>query len=248
MAGWGSVKALPLFLLALTGFGIFWGVREELYADLGFQVQQIVVVPPGALSDTARQRLDQRYLRQNLFKISPQRVRQFVQEDPLIHGVQVTRDFPRTLRIEINERKPFAEVELQSQGTYVRVSEDGTVLHQGPERDKNLLWVKAPEARHVKVKAGTGLPLPGLKEGLALARSFWNHPFGRSEKIEWLRIDHLGNVALSLREGPEIRFGSQPLKKFHRLETLGPLLERPERDQIVYIELQYQDLIVKKES
>jgi len=81
---------------------------------------------------------------------------------------------------------------------------------------------------------------------VALTRNFRSHFLARSETIEKIRLDPLGNVSLFLAGGPELRFGRDPSKKLYALDSLTPLLKGPERNQIIYIELQYQDLVVKK--
>lgn len=242
----GILKALPLALLTSVGFAIFWGIREDLYADPGFLVQKLEIVPLEALSPARHEELEKLYLNENLFKISLKKVQEKVKEGPLIREARVSRHFPKTLRIEVVERRPFLQIQLQSKGPYYWVSDDGVLVDEAPARDKNLLFVEAPEARWVQAEIGSELSLPGLKEGIHLVRAFWNHPLTRSERIERLRIDHLGNVALVLNQGPELRFGPQPMKKFYRLDSVMSLLKGPDRTRIIYMDLQYQDLIVKK--
>lgn len=242
----GLVKSLPVFFFAAIGFGVFWGIRENLYADSGFLLQHLNIAPQNALSPEKVRELEKVYLNQNLFKISPRQVARRVEQDPAIREAWVVREFPNTLRIEIRDRNPFTQIEFSSKGPYYSVDEDGVVLGQAPGRNKNLLLIEVFEDGISKPEQGAGLSIPGFEQAVALVRAFPKQRLSHSETIDRVRLDHLGNVALVLTKGPELRFGREPLKKLRMLNSLVPLLKGPERDRIIYIELQYQDLIVKK--
>lgn len=242
----GILKASPLLLLGLVGWAIFWGIREDLYADPGFLIQNVEVTPGGVLAPAKIQELEQQYLGRNLFKISLPSAAAAIEQDPRIREARVIREFPKTLRIEIAPRRPAIQIQLTPSGPYYGAGEDGVILDTALARDENRLLVEVFEAERTRLEIGKPSSLPGFREGWRLARAFWAHPLGKTETIERIRLDHLGNVSLVLTKGPELRFGRQPMKKLYTLETVRPLLKGPERDRIIYIELQYQDLIVRK--
>lgn len=242
----GILKVSPLLFLGAVGFGIFWGIREDLYADSSFLVQTLEVRPVKALSEEKLQELEKLFLNRNLFQVSLREVARILEQDPQIGEARVTREFPKTLRIEIKKRTPSAQIQLLPTGAYWVAAEDGVVLAKASVRDPSLLLVEAFEAQAYQPERGELLPLAGSREALALTKAFRAHPLARSETIERIRLDHLGNVTLVLANGPELRFGREPMKKFYLVEALPPLLQGPERNRIIYIELQYQDLIVRK--
>lgn len=244
----GIIKASPLLFLVLAGAGIFWGIREDLYADPGFSIQKIEIVPEGALAPEQRSELERLYLSKNLFRVTLGDVKRTVEKDPKIKKARVVREFPKTLRIEIGERKAFAQVQINSQNLFYWVAEDGIVLNRETKRNKELIYIDASEIETTEAQVAKELRLRGLKEAMGLTKMFWSHTLARSEKIEHIRLDHLGNVSIALVNGPELRFGSQPSRKFQRVENIIPLIQGEERKQIVYIDLQYQDLIVKKKT
>ena len=244
----GLIKSFPLLVFGAIGFGIFWGIREELYADSGFRVQSIRIMPENVLSQEKLQELQRLYVHRNLFKISPRKVAAVVKQDPKIREARVVRDFPNILRIEVRDRIPFAQVQLSPKGEYYLLSEDGVVLGRETTRNKNLLLIEVFESASVKPDWGSKLAVPGFEQAAELVKEFPKHRISHAETIDWVRLDHLGNVALVLTQGPELRFGREPMKKLRTLDSLGPLLRSPERDRIIYVELQYQDLIVKKKE
>lgn len=241
----GIVKASPLLLMGAMGFGIFWGIRQNLYADPGFLVQSVKVSPEGSLSSKDLESLEKRFLNQNLFKVPIRKVAREIEQNPRIRQARVLREFPSTVRIEISERTPFVQIRFEPKGLYDVASEDGTVLERSTARNGNLLLVEAYETDR-RPEVGKQANLPGLQEGIRLARAFWQHPLNETEKIRQIQLDHLGNVSLSLEDGPELRFGRSPLQKFGALDSVIPLLKGPERTHLIYVDLQYHDLVVRK--
>lgn len=242
----GIFKASPLLLFGLAGFAVYWGIRANLYADPGFLVQEVRVTPEGVLAPVRLQELDRLCLGKNLFRVSLREISKGLEQDPGIQEARVIRDFPRTLKVEVTPRRAFAQVQLNSHGPYHTAGEDGVILDSGFKRDDRLLLIEAYEPRGARAEMGRKFNLAGLDAALELARAFWGHPLGKSETIQSLRLDHLGNVALQLKKGPELRFGRSPLKKMSMLEAARPLLTGADRDRITYIELQYQDLVVRR--
>lgn len=242
----GILKAAPLFFFASVGFGVFWGIRENLYADPGFFVEKVEILPEGALEEEKRGKLEQLFVGQNLFRVSLREAAREVEADPTIRRARVTRVFPRTLQIEIGYRRPFAQVEFRPKGPYSVAAEDAVWMNAQFQRDPNLVLVEAHERKGSPPEIGKKVSLEGFEEAVELVHAFWKHPLARSEAIEKVRLDHLGNVSLVLSRGPELRFGPEPMEKFYALASVTPLLKGPERNRIVYIDLQYQDLIVRK--
>lgn len=238
--------SFQLLFLGAIGFGLFWTVRKNLYADAGFSVKTLEILPEKGLQHAARKELEKLYLGRNLFQISPAEVASVVQRNTRIRTAHVLRGFPNKLKIEIVERNPFLQFQSEPTGYYYTAAEDGVVLDVDTQRKKELLLFEALHMKGKKWEVGEELSLPGLKEGIACAQAFARHPLALSEKIDRIRLDHLGNVSLLLQGGPELRMGRNPLKKFYLLDTITSFLKGAERNQIVYFELQYKDLIVKK--
>lgn len=243
---WGLIQSLPALLISAVGVGIFWGIRENLYADPGFMVQTVKIFPENSLSPEKTRELEGLYLNQNLFKISSRRVAEVVEQDPQIRQARVVREFPKTLVIEIRDRFPFTQIQFSTKGEFCSLSEDGVILTRDLARNKNLLLIEAFETPSPKLAPGSEINTPGFKEAVGFVKDFGRHPLSHSETIDRIRLDHLGNVNLVLFKGPELRLGREPRKKLKGLHSVSSLLKGEDRDKIIYIDLQYQDLIVRK--
>ncbi len=243
----GFIKSIPVLLFAGIGFGIFWSIRQNLYADSGFLIQNVKIIPEGSLSQERVRELERLFLNENLFHVSAKRVAEAVESDPKIRNARVVREFPKTLRIEIRDRNPFAQVQLEN-GDYYTLAEDGILLTRDAGRNKNLLLIEILDETDQKLKLGSKMDRAGFGQLMGLAKVYPHQPLAKTEALERLRLDHLGNVSLLLEGGPELRFGREPMKKLQTLASLNLLLKSSDRGKIIYIELQYHDLIVKKKE
>ena len=68
------------------------------------------------------------------------------------------------------------------------------------------------------------------------------------EVLTRIGIDHLGNVSIILGNGPQIRLGRRPMDSLKSLEKTIPLLKSEERSKIEYVDLQYDNVIVKRKK
>lgn len=239
-------RGVPVALLGLSAFGIFWGIREHLYHDPTFKLQTLEIRPEGALSPSMTQNLERLYLGENLFKISPGRIAVTIEQDPLIREAKVKRIFPEKVRIELSRRIPSLQLRLDPKGEYLTLAEDFVLLEKADERNRSLALVEAFEVGGLRTVLGRKVLVPGLEETKELIEAFGGHPLGQSEVIDRLRVDHLGNVSIVLADGPELRFGRHPMQRFPALDTVTPFLKGADRAKILYLDLQFQDLIVRK--
>ena len=244
-SSWLFLKALPLFLFAALG-GVLWvGIREALYADSYLSVQKITVKPGEELSALHLERLNERLLGKNILQLDIRRVSQELERDPQIRTARVRKVLPFELAVEIEKRVPFAFLRLPGRGLYGLVSEDGMILDFVPERGISGLTLEALGLGIVHAEVGRRVRIPGFEEAVKFSREFQNHLLARYEKVAKLGLDHLGNLTITLEHGPAIRLGRRPHEKWAALEQILPLLEGQGRAKIDYIDLQFDNVIIK---
>lgn len=244
----GILKASPLILLgAFAGAG-FWGIRENLYADPGFSIQWIRVEADGDLAQIKSSMLEKKYLNRSIFSVSPKEVSRWLEQDPRVQRAVVTREFPHSLKVEIEDRIPLIELSLSEKGPFYRLAEDGVVVGIEKVSSRDYLRMEAYDSKIAVLREGGTVQMAGFKESIRLLRRFWTHPIAQTETPDKVCLDRLGNVTLVLTRGPELRFGRDPSLKWPSVDSALPLLRGPERERILYIELQYQDLVVRKKD
>ena len=241
-------RVFPFVALGLILGLLFFGVRRVLYADSSLTVQKIMVDPIDGLSSTERQSLESRLLGKNILKIDVHRVAKELEKDPEIQIARVTRHLPSLLQIEVEKRKPIAFIQLSPRGSFGLISEDGMILDVVRDHNTSLVLVEAYGLDKKEPHMGLKVKQKGFQEAMKFLKAFWEHPLAHQETVTKMSLDHLGNVSVILGSGPEIRLGRQPFETLGSIEKIIPLLEGENRKGIEYVDLQFDNVIVKRKK
>lgn len=242
------LRAFPLLLVTGSFCGLFLGVRHLLYADPQLSVKEIVVSPAPALSTGRRQDLDTKLMGKNILKVDLKKIAAELQANPEIQSAKVERQMPSTLQIEVVSRKPVAFVQFVSSGLYGAVSEDGMILDTVKARDNSLVVIEAYGMGLKEPQIGYQIRNRGFTEAVKFLHAFWDHPLSKREVLTRVSLDHLGQVSITLGAGPDIRLGRRASTRIPTLEKIMYLLEGGDRDKIQYIDLQFDNVIVKRKK
>ena len=241
-----AVKIFPVVMILAAAAGLLTGVRSLLYADSTLTVQKITVEPAIALSIAFRASLESEYLGKNILRIDLNTIAAFLEKNPQIQSARVIRRLPNELKIEITGREPIAVIQLAPRGTYGLIADDGMILETSANRDVSYVLVAAYGLGITRPVAGMQIRTRGFAETVQFLRAFWAHPLARRESISRLELDHLGNLTITLGDGPAFRLGRDPEKRLTDLEKVMYLLEDEGRREIDYVDLQFDNVIVKR--
>ena len=196
--GWG------LAVLALA-VGIAYLIRTPLFGLTTVRVTGTEAVTEAEVLQAARVRIGEPYLGLDLTAIGAR-----VAALPRVAAVQVTRDYPSSLRIAVIERPPVASV--SSGEVYWRVAADGTVLDPADGRPADLPYVASvplPDG----VGPGSRLP-PGNELGNALAALGGMDP-KLKDQVTGVNARTLDSLEFTLNDGTRVLYGlavDQPAK------------------------------------
>lgn len=238
---------VPLLAVGL-GAGLFFFVGKTLLKDTTLTVRQITVEPSDSLSVAARAELENRLLGKSILKIDLLSIARGMEQNPEIRRARITRRMPSTLKVDIETRKPMAYILTAPQGPYGLISEDGMILDVMAKPSASLLVVEAFDLGVHKPRPGYQIRNKDFLKAMRFLKAFSAHPFSRQETVTKIRIDPSGNVSVTLGDGPEIRLGRDPVDRLKMLEASRYVLERPDRNLLEYIDLQFENMVVKKRN
>lgn len=242
------VKSLPFIaVVAVAGYLVF-SAKQFLYADNGLSIQKINVQPSQALSLQQLQTLDAKYLGKNILKINIQGLAQALERDPGIQAAKVTKKFPSELSIELTPRTPAAVIRFSPKGNFGVVSDDGMILRITDTVGPSDVLVEAFEAGIKEPSLGHQISLKSYHEAVKFLHAFSEHSLASEEKVTKISLDHSGNVIIHLRQGPPIHLGRRPVERLNALQEMLPLLNREDRTKIDYVDLQFDNVIVKRKG
>ncbi|MFZ5801739.1 MAG: cell division protein FtsQ/DivIB [Candidatus Omnitrophota bacterium] len=241
-------RMLPVLLaLGILAAGLF-GLWNILKQDGRLSVQKILIQPAGALGDDVYGRLSSKYLGKSLFLLKLPAIAEELQADPLIKSAGVYRDFPSTLKIVIEKRVPVFRVRSEESGAYYSLSDDAVVLGGALPDDLRLMAIEILQEKVGKLRAGKKIDVRGFSGAVQFLNEFRRHPVLREERIEGFTLDSFGGLAFHYEEGPEVRMGRFPSEKIQTLVNALPILHGPDHEGIEYINLEFDEVIVKKKD
>ena len=242
------LKTLPALLIFGAAGGLFVGVRGALYADPRMNISEVVVDPAAALSRGRMQDLETRLMGKNILQIDLDRVALELQTNPSIRSARVSRQLPSSLRVDIETRTAAAFIQFSPKGSVGLISEDGMVLDMAPAPNASLPLVEAYGLGYKQPEIGMQVKSRGFSETMQFLKQYWKHPMSKRETLSRLSLDPAGHLTLTLSGGPDIRLGRQPSHRMQTLVKIMHLLEGPERTEIEYVDLQYDNIIVKRKK
>lgn len=246
--GWFFFKLIPVAIL--VGLAIFaaFQIKKILCEDRLLRVQDIRVIPPDALSSQSIQALESKVLGKNIFLLNLQKITGQIELGPGAQSVRVVRQIPNTIRVEIQKRKPVANVKLSESGAYAIVAEDGYIIEARKEFDPAWILIEDFNEPIKEPKIGFRLQNKGFPEALRLIRNFRKHALSRNETITRINLDPYGNVAIRLGEGPDFQMGRKASERIPFLEKAIYLFKTEPRENVDYMDLQYDRIAVKRKQ
>ncbi|MBI4358681.1 MAG: FtsQ-type POTRA domain-containing protein [Candidatus Omnitrophica bacterium] len=227
---------------------IFFSVRQMVHADPYFQIVQITVFPSGILNLSEYEFLQNETRGKNVAEIDLKQISRSLERNPKVKRAEVMRNIPRELNIFLTPRLPFVQVQVHEGGLYYLVSDDQLVLSSEALPRPELLVLEDFSSKRKDYSAGTlyqNEHFYGVSKLLAVLKV---DPLFKGEAISKLALDQLGNISLILRDGLELKMGREFSVSDGTRLVLRSLLASKERSHMTYIDLRYQNLIIKRKS
>jgi cell division septal protein FtsQ len=245
---WLLGKLLPV---AVAGGLLFYGglvVKKTLSEDRWLKVQEIRVVPPDVLSPQSIRMLEEKILGKNILMLDLKRIASTIELGPGAQSVRVVREMPGTVRIEIHKRKPIANVQLSPGGPYAIAADDGFIIEVRSASDPAWILIEDFNEVFKAPRIGVRLQNKGFAEALRFMKVFRKHELARHETVTRISLDAYGNVTVRLGEGPDFQLGRRASERLSFLTKALYLFKTEPRENIEYMDLQYDRVAVKRKS
>ena len=156
---WVDIIAKAVLVL-IMGYGTFHGYRFVTTAPQ-FSVAHISFSGNDKVSLPALEGMAQPILGQNIFQLDLQSITEKFKANPWIENVSAARRLPRGIRIEVQERTPFARIQLDK--TYL-MDHYGVLIVPDNKKYGSLPLITGVKVRGVK--PGHEIPVSGIVPGL----------------------------------------------------------------------------------
>jgi len=246
--GWILWKLVPFLLVAALTVFIGFQIKRILFEDRFLQVQEIKVIPPEVLSSQSIRTLESKILGKNILMLDLRKIEKQIELGPGAQSVRVIREMPSTVRIEIKKRNPIANVRLKEGGSYAIVADDGYIIDTKEEADPAWILIEDYSEPVKEPKVGVRIQNKGFLEALRFLTVFHHSELSRRENVSRVVLDPYGNITVRLGEGPDFQLGRKASERISFLTQALFLFKTEPRENIEYMDLQYDRIAVKRKQ
>ena len=140
------------------------------------------------------------------------------------------------------------QLQVVERGPFYLLSDDGTVMGVNTQPELHYVLLSHYSYREKKLSLFDRYqPRPWWVVNEILEK--WpQNEITKNETIHRISIDHLGSISIFLANGPELLMGEGGAEQLKKLSVVKSLFSGSERGELVYIDLRFSDVIVKKKN
>ncbi len=253
-----QVRATRTRLAALTGgivfgtvFGLYllwrtgeWALDQFVYENSEFAIQRIEVKTDGVVAPDQLRRWANVKLGDNLIALDLSTVKRNLEMVSAIGSVSVERVLPRTLKINVTERDPVAQVNIPQASatggvtvTVFQLDAEGYVVQPLDPRLCVVPLAQVSDRLPVisglnvfQLQPGHRVESPQVQAALELINAFDHSPMAGLVDLRRIDVSALGIVVVTTDQGGEITFGltnlEQQLRRWREIYDLGQRLNK----------------------
>jgi cell division septal protein FtsQ len=180
----------------------------------------------------------------NIFKIDLDRLAADIKMNSELKQVKIERKLPHTLIVTTTTREPIAEIKVRDK--FYRVDKEGFILAMYSEEGKD----KLPDI--VGINANEILPdissisdAAKLQDALYILELLNEYGIADEYNIETIDVSNYRNPSIVIEDGIEIKVNSKQAEQ--KIKTLSVSLPSINLEQVTYIDLRFDDIVIGTE-
>lgn len=239
---WLDVLAKAV-LVMIMGYGAFHGYRYVTTAP-PFAVAQISFTGNDKVSLLTLENIAQPLLGQNIFQLDLQSITEQFKANPWIENVSAVRRLPRGIRIKVQERVPYARIQLDK--TYL-MDHYGVLIVPDNKKYSALPLITGVKVHRVEL--GNEIPVAGIVPGLQ-AMHFMNQLGAfKDDPIQKFHMSSPRKLVFTTQIlGIDIYLAVDRIQEgFENLEIILDAMNS-NLSGIQYIDLSFKDKVVVKKN
>jgi len=236
-----NFAVVAIFLLIAFLLGKAYLYRSDYFRLRRVEIRETFLDQKSLVS--IKSRILSSYKEKSVFALNLKTIAQSLQASyPDAKDISVTLALPDKLVVGLKLRKPVALVKADK---LYPVDEEGVIL---PVADASSLKMRVPSVEGVYVRPEdlkkNMIASKNLKAAIGLLRNIKDIKYVADYGVDSVDARDLANISFCLRNGIEVRIGSENFKD--RLMVLAKTLKDPRMmmDRIKYIDLRFGDAVI----
>ncbi len=237
----GFDLAAKLILLAILVYGGFHAHRFVTTSPQ-FAVSKVTFQGQRVLDKASLNRWAATIEGQNIFTVDMQAITEELRESPWVAGVSVMRKLPQTLQIHLQERTPYARIQLNH--TYL-MDNYGVLIARDAGTHDHLPVITG--VRSEPVELGREVQVGGLLPGLQAMHFLNRLPYFKDDPINALHVSGKSLLIFTTREnGVQVRLASGHIQEGINNLKIVLSTRDPEIYRTQYIDLSFKNKVIIK--
>jgi cell division septal protein FtsQ len=234
LLGFGSIAGAALLVMRIE---IFIGSSDF------FAIRNVNIYGASPALESEIRSTVERLLREgnrNLVAFRPAHALFYLEDLPRVRSIEIQKRYPRTIRIDVEEREPVTAVNV---GRLFWIDREGVLLAE--VKPEELADVSPPltGVRGDGLAPGDRLDQPSLDPTLRAIEYLEKHERPLSRRFAQWHLTREDEIIGILDGGVEVRFGrTDPLAAMPMLATL--MRVKPDWEQYTYFDLRFDSQIV----
>ena len=235
----GRMIVIVLCLVILTGAvaGVWYFFLNSEF----FAIKEIVVNRDQSYAPWQPEaRLKRLYIGRNIFTVDLKQAQALINSEfPQVRKVEVRRNLPEILEIDIVSREPIAVIDTNGG---IVIDAEGVVLAVG-EKPEDLIKIKGISFFFNVPLAGERVDNKKLDRAIVLVKVLRRKVCGNGDSIQYVDISDRNNVLIGV-SGVIVKMGTDDFSG--KIEELKRILNDPRIDvkDIKYIDLRFEDAVI----
>lgn len=236
----GKLVLMVIIYAALIG-GAVYGLRYFFLNSDFFTVKEIYVnKDKGAALKESEVKLNRLYSGRNIFLVDLKQAQSMIKDEyPQLKKVEVRRQFPDRIEIDMIMREPVAVIEY---GGGVVIDREAVVVSTGVKVE-GLIKIRGVGFFLNMPSKGDRIKNPMLEKGLVLLDGVYKKMGPNIKNINYVDISDKNNIILCIH-GVNVKMGADDFS--HKIDRLNDMLRdsKLHLQEINYIDLRFKDAVI----
>ncbi len=243
------IRCVPIALIVGLAFFGFVALRTYLYEDPYFVVTNLRITtdrfyPKEDVAVRGNIRSGE-----SIFSIDVWQIASALRKDPRVKDVQVRKVFPSTLDITMAIREEYAYLTLPEKQRFYMMDREGYIISVSDAqtlRPEFPVIVDGATTRR-RIALGSKHLTGNVSNSFFVLEYLKGEGYYGTLEVKEVIIDRLNSLSLVVKDGLEIKLGTTRLiENMQKLPHLIKIFEEEKNAKFKYIDLRFDDIIVKK--
>ncbi|MBN1493365.1 MAG: FtsQ-type POTRA domain-containing protein [Candidatus Omnitrophica bacterium] len=244
------LRCIPVVLIIALLLYVFITAKKYLYSDPNFIITNLHITTDHYYPKEEVAKRGNIQSGARIFTVDINRIAESLEQDPRVKKAKVRKVFPNALDITLMIREAYAYLSFAEEKAFFVIDREGYAISACEENECEAQYPVIIDGATVRKRIGLGTQhfTGNISNAFFVIEYLRNDGYYASLEVKRTVIDRLNSISLIVGEsGLEIKLGNKRLlDNMQKLSHLEKVLEGENKAKIKYIDLRFDDIIVKK--